>query len=935
MENLTSFTTVSDLGFCNSIDTTANCEACKALFIQDQALLHGKLSNGLTYFIKENPFDTKKASLRLFVKIGSIHEMEQERGLAHFIEHMVFRGSDHFKDGEVIKFLEAIGAAFGAHTNAYTSFDETSYMLDIPVDNLENLDMGLKILSDFAFKAHFGQKELDIEKGVVLDEMRQREAHSRGRLSNLLCEQILGHTPYGARLPIGKEEVIKSCTSEKMHAFYSRWYHPQNMAVIAVGDFSSNLVLDKLKNYFENEIRYEHPPHFSCPSIDNTRQDVAIINNPDNMSSSMIFSSWIDNEDKTSTAGYKISLIDNLVALMVNRRFSILAEQENAPFSLAYMMYPNFVQPKRSLMIHASCWDKRPQDALEGVMTELEKIRQLSFEQSELVLAKNTLKTLLKQILQNANCQLNAQIAFKLIQTFKFDFLALSTQSAAELEGILLENISLEEVNLRKDTLLLPEFFSVTYFPSEAAEIISVENMRQIIEKMRSKEFTKNQQELKTLDLLVQEKPGDILSETLADTTHVEQIKLSNHMQVLLLHSDVKKNMFQVYLQASGGLDHTNQDLLPSAKVASDYLYKSGLYGLSSTELADVLSGKNVKCFSYASLSERKVTAATSQEDMLYLFKMIHGLFTFRNFNERAWKQTMEENDQRLALKESNSELQFYQLQNEHNYCNHYAFKLYTSKDMDQQKAHLYLDKVFANPKDYTMIIVGDYDKPALLHALKTYIASIPYQGEFLEKEFAQFDFPSDITAACIETTSLKDECTIVVTFPLKSQSMGERFEEYFYLELIKNLLTRRCIESLRMQEGQTYGVHLATFFPFYPKPTSGRLLLYFSCQKDQELMMRNLLLEELKKALQSPFSQEEVEKAFEIYKHEYAKSLLTLEGLHEIILQNVVFKQPLTCFIQDKVLEKIPSYQKLQTFLADLIDLNHYSVCVRRPKGS
>ena len=252
---------------------------------------------------------------------------------------------------------------------------------------------------------------------------------------------------------------------------------------------------------------------------------------------------------------------------------------------------------------------------------------------------------------------------------------------------------------------------------------------------------------------------------------------------------------------------------------------------------------------------------------------------------------------------------------------------------MAQNKAESYLERAFCNPADYTMIIVGDYDKKALLEALKTYIASIPCKGKFLDKEFSEFEFPCNITEVAVESDSLKDESTCVMTFPLKLESFPSTFESFFCLELIKNLLTRRCLESLRMFEGQTYGVHITSFFPFYPHARSGRLIVNFSCQNDQEYFMKDLIIQELKKAQEAPFFQEELDKAFEIYKHQYAKSVLSLEGLKEKVEQNHLFHQPLDTFIQDQVLKEKPNAQRLQTLLLSLLDLGNYSICVRRPQ--
>lgn len=916
---------------CGAFSATQTTSELSSLFVEDTQLLHGQLSNGMTYFVKSNPFDAKKASIRLAVKIGSIHENESERGLAHFVEHMVFRGSEHFKDGEVIKFLESIGAAFGAHTNAYTGFDETVYMLDIPLTDPANLDTGFQILSDFAMKACFNANELEIEKRVVLDEMRQRESASMGRLINTLCENVLQHTPYRNRLPIGLESVIKECKSETMRAFYTRWYRPENMAIIVVGDFESDRALEQLRTYFEPLNAKDTKTEFDLPIIENHPRDIASINNPDNFGSLMFFSSWVDNEDRSTLNGYKLSLIDRLVTAMVNRRFSILAEKENAPFINASMMFQNFIKPKRNLLIQATCWDKRPEQAPIGVMTELQKIKQHSFDAMELELAKNIYLAKLEQIHKNAQNQQNEMLAFGYIAAFKTGALCMSLEGAAQCEKLMLDSISLEQVNLRKDLLLNLENTSVVYFPSEKAAQFHEKDIALAIDGVLSTEFTKEEQLNNSWNLDVDNQAGMIASSHNYSNTGVEQMLLSNGMKVVVYPTDIKKHRVQLFLRADGGIDHADETLLPSAKVSFDYLMRSGLFGLSATQLADVLAGKNIKFFHYGAF-DRLVQGSASNEELFHLLKLIHGVFTARNSSATAWKQTVEENDQRMLLKETNSEIQFYDLQNRHNFLDHYAFRKNESKDLDQHLAEKYLDKAFSNPEDFTLFIVGDFDKNALIEGLVKYIASIPKQGTFLPKAFSSFEFPQHITEAAITTSSTKDEASVLLTFPIQRSSLKE-FTHFYHLALLENLLMRRCLESLRMKEGETYGVHISSYFPFYPSSESGRLIVKFSCSQDKENFMKNLVLDELKKALSEPFSDQELDKAVEIYKHQATKALLTLEGHKERLLQNALFGADMDHFVQQEVIGIKPASDDLQNLLKALVDLNHYSLCARRPK--
>src|SRR5471032_1283750 len=201
----------------------------------DAAVRTAKLPNGLTYFIRPNPRPAKRVSLRLAVKAGSLFEADDQLGLAHLIEHMAFNGSAHFKPGDLVSYFESVGARLGPHVNAYTSFDETVYMLDLPSDKPEVVEKGLTALADFAGGLTLSQEEVDKERGVVVEEWRG----GLGAGSRIRDKQfpILFHdSRYAERLPIGKPEIIRNAPVARLRAFYDTWYRPERMAVVAVGD---------------------------------------------------------------------------------------------------------------------------------------------------------------------------------------------------------------------------------------------------------------------------------------------------------------------------------------------------------------------------------------------------------------------------------------------------------------------------------------------------------------------------------------------------------------------------------------------------------------------------------------------------------------------------------------------------------------------------
>jgi zinc protease len=224
-------------------------QALSAKLSLDPAIHVGKLSNGITYYVRRNARPEKRVSLRLAVKAGSIDEADDQRGLAHVLEHMAFNGTTHFKPGELVAYFESVGVAFGPHVNAYTSYDETVYMLDVPTDRAGALDRGLQALSDFAGGMSLEDKEIDKERGVVLEEWRQRLGVA-SRLQGVTDRAVYGQSKYAERLPIGLPDTIQKFPYQRIRDFYRQNYTPDRIAVAIVGDLDAAAAEKLVRQYF-------------------------------------------------------------------------------------------------------------------------------------------------------------------------------------------------------------------------------------------------------------------------------------------------------------------------------------------------------------------------------------------------------------------------------------------------------------------------------------------------------------------------------------------------------------------------------------------------------------------------------------------------------------------------------------------------------------
>lgn len=225
----------------------------------DPSVRTGTLENGLTYFIRRNTEPANRIELRLAINAGSVQEDDDQKGLAHLLEHMMFNGTRRFPEHELIEYLESIGMRFGADLNAYTSFDETVYMLQVPTDDPEILGKGLDVLEDWAGYATLDPAEIDLERGVVVEEWRLRDQGAQGRITNQWFPFLLAGSKYAERLPIGDMEVVRNAPAETVRSFYETWYRPDLMAVVAVGDFDVEQMETMIQERFSSLPVPENP----------------------------------------------------------------------------------------------------------------------------------------------------------------------------------------------------------------------------------------------------------------------------------------------------------------------------------------------------------------------------------------------------------------------------------------------------------------------------------------------------------------------------------------------------------------------------------------------------------------------------------------------------------------------------------------------------
>lgn len=299
-------------------------------------LITGKLPNGITYYIYKNKKPEEKAELNLVVKAGSLYEEEQEQGLAHFLEHMAFNGTTKYEKNDMIKYLQSLGLNFGGDLNAYTSFDRTVYKLQIPSSTSEDIEKGVEVLREWATEVTLAPDQVASEKKVIIEEWRLRQGLSQ-RLGDIHKKAIFGNSRYFDRFPIGLTETINGATSEILKGFYDKWYLPENMSVIAVGDFDPIQVENIIKKYFNytSDKKYTVPEDYKLAELENK---YIVFTDPEITYNTFYMTKILDRTIVNTEEGMKANIIDQLLFNILNTRLSNLCKLDNSPLmeSLVY-----------------------------------------------------------------------------------------------------------------------------------------------------------------------------------------------------------------------------------------------------------------------------------------------------------------------------------------------------------------------------------------------------------------------------------------------------------------------------------------------------------------------------------------------------------------------------------------------------------------------
>jgi zinc protease len=787
----------------------------------DPTVHEGKLANGLTYIIRQNAQPQDRAELRLVVNAGSVLEDADQQGLAHFLEHMLFNGTCHFPKQAIQDFLESNGMRFGADLNASTGADQTVYVLRIPLDKPQVLDTALNILVDWASCATLDPVQMDRERGVIMDEYRLREQNAQGRLNDQLIKQLMAGSPYADRLPIGDMNIVQNASVDTLRRFYTTWYRPDLMAVIAAGNFDAGQVEQMVKQKFASiPAHKDAPPRptFQIPNFVGTHYLVAT--DPENPDSSVQVFVRQPAPGFGTVALYRASLVQNLFYSMLNQRYKTLIQAGNAPFTSADSGLTQIVRTAYASVIEAQVQATNTVPALDSLMTEVERVRQYGFTAPELAQAKSALLEGYRSAYAGRSTRDTTDVVDELERHFL---------TGEDVPGIAIENeianqfvpqITLQEVNQEVQKLAGTDDRLVAVLAPEKQGFTppTEQDLSAAMQAAASKDLRPYVAQTPTEQLMTDiPQAAAVVTRTTISDLNVTEITLANGVHVIMKPTTFSADEVLFSGVAPGGSSLVPDADVPAARFISKIVASSGVGKFTKTQLDQILAGKSVSVTPDIRELTQRIDGSASPRDLETAFQLIYLYATQPRVDPSAVKAAQDAAQAQLAdralapesaLEDALTSLEYGDAVRRQPFV-----ALADIQAMNVQHAfQIYQDR-FSDMGGFTFTFVGNFDVAQLTNLAQRYLGNLPSQGR-VDAWADKLPGP----ASGVHTRNIyqgKDNRGVAeIVFP---GPFTDTPENAIRLSLVGDVLDLEMTAQLRLKLGASYSPSVDTAVEHWP----------------------------------------------------------------------------------------------------------------------
>lgn len=829
-----------------------------------ESVTKGVLPNGLTYMILDNPTPENRAEFWLAVDAGSIHEQPDQLGLAHFVEHMAFNGTRSFEKNQLLATLQGMGASFGPHINAETTFDRTVYKLQIPTDDDKSVDLAMKVLAEWASGITFLPEDVDAERGVVLSEKRDSLGPQMRMLEHLSGEIFAG-TPYADRLPIGKPEVLQSAPAETLERFYRDWYRPEHMAVVAVGDFDREKVETALHRHFDAlEGKGEPPTRPSPPRVIRSKPLVLSFRDKELPVSAVIVGRLRPAAKHTSRSDFRRDYIEQLAISMINHRLEEARQEGRADYVSAGGGAMPLVRAFDAVGFAAAVKPDQMRAGLDDLLGELERARRHGFVASELKRAHAELIASLESSAAEAAARREPSRA--LVEELTRHFLTGEAAPGRDLELAMAQHfastVKAEEAQAVIEQLLGADDVIVLSVGPEDAPALSSGQALAALAELPAQQLAAYSDQIADQPLMaVPPTPGSIVSERRLPQVGAHEWTLSNGARLVVKPTDFQADQILFLADSAGGHSLSTVDTLAATRAADAVVASGGLGPFDATGLEKALAGRRASVRPYINSHREGIEASSGKADLETMMQLVHLSFTSPRADQAAFVRWREAELQTARLTNNLPEARFRrrmeQLRvNRDPRQQPWTEAQITQIDLDRSIA-LYNQRL-ADASDFRFFLVGSFELSEIRPLVERYLASLPDLDR--QETFQVHDWPTHTKARrLVVSDGTADRTQLAITFR-KRIDPDTAIEQRAAWVLFGWALRLQLLDLFREKLASTYSVTVAT--DLAEAAHFAVLDIGLQCEPHRAAELERRLLAEVRRTIQHGPSAEYLERA-------------------------------------------------------------------------
>ncbi|MBO5832508.1 MAG: insulinase family protein [Alistipes sp.] len=909
----------------------------------DPAVRVGKLDNGMTYYIRHNEKPKGQASFYIYHDVGAIQEEDDQQGLAHFLEHMAFNGSENLPEKAMIEQLETIGVQFGLNLNAFTSWDCTEYMIkDCPVTEEKNLDLALLILHDWSQFISLQDEEIDSERGVIMEELRTRDGAGL-RAQNDMIKNLFKGTLYEHRNLIGYLDGLKSFERSSLVNFYKKWYRPEYQALVIVGDVDVDQVEAKIKALMADiPASPADAAQKEVIMVPATQEPIISVFTDKEMtqSSVMMFArrEALPKEFQNTSVGYSYNLINTFVSVMMGARFDEIAQAADAPFLSGGMSEGSIgICPTlESTMFSATAHEGRTDEAFRAMYTEMERMRRHGFTAGEFERAKQEILRWSERQYTNRNDVHNDSYAQRYLDHYAKGTPMMDAETEWQLDQMFINQLNVDVINQAYAQMVRPNENLVILVRSPKKEGVAVptaEDIKAIIAEVEASEIAAYEDNTviePLIDAKTKLKGSKVKATAQNESLGYTEWTLKNGIKVIVRPSTLKADEVTISAVSKGGLSLLSDEEYYQGAFLGMIMGNSGIGKFSSTELSKQLSGKSAWASVGTSSYEHAVNAGGSPKDIETILQLM-----YLNFTSPRFDQTDLDNMKKMYIP------YFTNMESDPNYiCSRELQKtLYGNNPRRQMTSAAQIEalnipalqnvhaKMFSYAEDFRFIIAGNVDLNTLKPLVEKYIGSLPTSKDV---EYAVVDDGVRYAGNVTNEFRTKMEQPKVSVRLIYTGAMEDNAKNRLIVDLLSRALDSRYMVSIREEKGGTYGVSVQGAIDEYPTENYFMAIVFDTNDQLADELVEICDKEIRKIAEEGPLA-DDVAKAKEFLQKNYANVLDNNSGWVSAITrwyeEGYNYKEEYLGILESVTLEDV------KAFAQKMLDDNNRTLVMMRPE--